>query len=62
MPLPKQSKPIIRITLPIASSVGLGDVISSASEKIGFRPCGGCTQRAATLNRLIGFAPITENR
>jgi hypothetical protein len=35
--------------------VGLGDVIKRATSIVGIRPCGGCAQRAATLNRLLTF-------
>jgi hypothetical protein len=36
--------------------VGLGDVVKRATYRIGIRPCGGCQQRAATLNRWMVFA------
>lgn len=36
-------------------SVGLGDTVSSVATALGFRPCGGCAQRAATLNRWVVF-------
>jgi hypothetical protein len=35
--------------------IGLGDVIKRATYSIGIRPCGGCEQRAATLNRRVVF-------
>ena len=35
--------------------IGLGDVIKRATSAMGIRPCGGCLQRAATLNRWIAF-------
>jgi len=35
--------------------VGLGDAIKRATSAVGVKPCGGCTQRAATLNRWIEF-------
>jgi hypothetical protein len=37
------------------SPVGLGDVIKRATLSVGLRPCGGCQQRAAALNRWVGF-------
>ena len=35
--------------------IGLGDVIKLATTKAGIRPCGGCEQRAARLNRWVVF-------
>lgn len=35
--------------------VGLGEVIKRVTATMGLRPCGGCQQRAARLNRLVGF-------
>jgi hypothetical protein len=37
------------------TSVGLGDAIKRATASVGVRPCGGCRQRAAALNRWVGF-------
>jgi hypothetical protein len=36
--------------------VGLGDVIKHATSSVGVRPCGGCRQRAAALNRWMQFS------
>ena len=36
--------------------VGLGDVIKRATSTVGIRPCGGCNQRAAALNRWLVFS------
>ena len=36
--------------------VGLGDLIKRATSAIGIKPCGGCTRRAATLNRWMVFS------
>lgn len=36
--------------------VGLGDVIKRATSSVGIRPCGGCAQRAAALNRWLAFS------
>ena len=33
--------------------IGLGDVIKRATSSIAIRPCGGCAQRAAALNRWM---------
>ena len=35
--------------------VGLGDVVTRATYAVGIRPCGGCGQRAAALNRWVTF-------
>jgi len=37
--------------------IGFGDVIKRATSAIGIRPCGGCEQRAAWLNRRIAISP-----
>ena len=36
-------------------SIGLGDAVGGAARMLGFRPCGGCTHRAAALNRWVVF-------
>lgn len=49
-----------RIKLPgflIEDEVGLGDVVKRATSLVGLAPCGGCAQRAATLNRAVAFVP-----
>lgn len=35
--------------------IGLGDVVKRATSYFGIKPCGGCEQRAAALNRWIVF-------
>jgi hypothetical protein len=35
--------------------IGLGDVITKSTSALGVRPCGGCAQRAAALNRWVVF-------
>jgi hypothetical protein len=35
--------------------IGLGDVVTRATYSLGIRPCGGCGQRAAVLNRWMVF-------
>lgn len=47
-----------RIRLPgfiTGDEVGLGDVIKRATSGVGIKPCGGCSQRAAALNRWMVF-------
>lgn len=35
--------------------VGLGDVITKSTSRLGIGPCGGCAERAAALNRWVVF-------
>jgi hypothetical protein len=35
--------------------IGLGDVIKRTTSYFGIKPCGGCEQRAAALNRWMVF-------
>lgn len=35
--------------------IGLGDVIKHTTSYFGIKPCGGCEQRAAVLNRWLIF-------
>lgn len=35
--------------------IGLGDAIKRATSYFGLKPCGGCEQRAAGLNRWMVF-------
>lgn len=45
-----------RVRLPgfiVDEEIGLGDFIKKATYSIGIRPCGGCEQRAAVLNRWV---------
>lgn len=47
-----------RVRLPgflVEEDVGLGDLIKRATSMVGVRPCGGCEQRAAALNRWVTF-------
>ena len=47
-----------RVRLPgftAGEDIGLGDVIKRATSYFGIRPCGGCEQRAASLNRRVVF-------
>jgi len=56
---PERERPPREIRLPgfIREEVGLGDVIKRATSTLGVRPCGGCSRRAAQLNRRIVFSP-----
>jgi hypothetical protein len=33
--------------------IGLGDAVSRITYALGLKPCGGCTQRAAAMNRWM---------
>lgn len=47
-----------RVRLPgflIVEEVGLGDVIKRATYAMGIRPCRGCENRMADLNRWVHF-------
>ncbi|MEA2400373.1 MAG: hypothetical protein QOK00_776 [Thermoleophilaceae bacterium] len=33
--------------------IGLGDAIKRATSAVGVKPCGGCAERAAQLNRRV---------
>ena len=48
-----------RVRLPgflIEEEIGLGDVIKRVTYTMGIKPCGGCEQRAAALNRWMVFS------
>jgi hypothetical protein len=42
--------------------IGLGDVITKSTSALGIRPCAGCAQRAAALNRRVVFGRGSFNR
>jgi hypothetical protein len=47
-----------RVRLPgfiLDEDVGLGSVVKRVTSTFRIRPCGGCEQRAATLNRWLVF-------
>jgi hypothetical protein len=53
------AKPGPRVRLPgfvTDDDLGLGDVIKRMTYVVGIKPCGNCEQRAATLNRWVGFS------
>ena len=56
---PDQDKqPPHRVHLPgfiTDEEIGLGDVIKRTTSYFGIKPCGGCEQRAAALNRWMVF-------
>ncbi len=55
----KSERQPYRVRLPgfiTDEDIGLGDVIKRATSAVGIRPCGGCAQRAAALNRWFTFS------
>ncbi|GAB4557312.1 MAG: hypothetical protein Tsb0020_01330 [Haliangiales bacterium] len=60
MRLPKVSRPVLNIPVPVAKETGLGSAIKTVTRKLGIEPCGGCNQRAAALDRWVGFKPISR--
>lgn len=53
------NQPDHRIRLPgflVEDEIGLGDVVKNATYAMGIKPCGGCQQRAAALNRWLIFS------
>ena len=39
----------------VNEQIGLGDAIKRATSTLGIKPCGGCTRRAAKLNKWLVF-------
>ena len=57
-PAQRNEHPPHRVRLPgfvTDAEVGLGDVVKRATSYLGIKPCGGCEQRAAALNRWMVF-------
>ena len=55
----EKERPAHRLRLPgflANEDVGLGDAVKRMTYAVGVRPCGGCEQRAATLNRWLAFS------
>lgn len=49
----------LRVRLPgfvADENIGLGDVVTRVTSAFGIRPCGGCLDRAAALNRWMVFS------
>lgn len=58
-PTEEHDCPRYRVRLPgllVGEETGLGDVIKRITYAVGMKPCGGCQQRAASLNRWVTFA------
>lgn len=60
---PKSERQPHRMRLPGFVSdedIGLGDAIKKVTYTFGIKPCGGCNQRAAALNRWLVFTRRTK--
>jgi hypothetical protein len=47
-----------RVRLPgflVEEEIGLGEIVKRATYAVGIKPCGGCEQRAAAMNRWMRF-------
>jgi hypothetical protein len=54
----KAEAPAHRVRLPgflVEEEIGLGDVIKRVTYAMGIKPCQGCEERAAALNRWMHF-------
>lgn len=40
----------------VCKSRGLGDTIARITRAVGIKPCGGCKERQANLNRLVPYS------
>lgn len=57
---PRPGRKLRTVRLPgflVEEETGLGDLIKKATSSAGIKPCGGCAQRAAALNRRVVFIP-----
>jgi hypothetical protein len=55
---PSSARDPHRVRLPgflIDEEIGLGDLIKKTTYAMGIKSCGGCDQRATTLNRWMTF-------
>jgi hypothetical protein len=55
----EKERPTHRLPIPgfiTDEEVGLGDVVRRMTYAAGIKPCGGCEQRAARLNRWLSFS------
>lgn len=43
----------LRVPLPLAKGIGLGDLIKRLTTALGIKPCSGCEQRAEKLNQMV---------
>jgi len=53
----------IRIPIPrLKRDIGLGDAVKKVTAAVGIRPCGGCSRRAAALNRAITLRAASRSK
>jgi hypothetical protein len=53
----RKAQRVVRLPLFVSDEpVGLGDVVKRATSMVGVKPCGGCAERAARLNRRVAFS------
>jgi hypothetical protein len=54
--MPSQKLRPLSVPVPrLKRDIGLGDAVKRVTAAVGIRPCGGCGQRAAALNRVFVF-------
>lgn len=47
---------LLKVPVPLLRrDIGLGGLVSKATEKVGLKPCGGCKKREKTLDELLTF-------
>jgi hypothetical protein len=52
----------LRIPLPgLRRPVGLGQLVKAMTSAIGIAPCGGCRQRALSLDRRVVLTPTRKS-
>ena len=57
-PAPERARHQVRLPGFITEEeIGLGDLLKRTTYLAGIKPCGGCEQRAAVLNRWMSFGP-----
>jgi hypothetical protein len=51
----------ISVPIPrLKRDVGLGDAVKKITAAVGIRHCGGCSRRAAALNRAVTFRAASK--
>jgi len=57
-------KLVVRVPQPLlpGASMGAGDFLKWAFNRLGIPPCAGCERRAAKLNQIIELRPINRKR
>jgi len=52
----------VRLPVPLAEPVGLGDVVKRVTSAAGIPACGGCQRRAEALNRALTFTGAAPSK